>query len=87
MTSNDQKPLFSFKHPQRTPFWKRIWHWFRRPKLSEEGLEEVADITPEEVDAHFMRYGVCQKCGATMKGLRVLHTRDDGGFFIHYTNL
>lgn len=35
----DGVPLFSGVHPQKTPLWKRILTWFKRPRFTESNLE------------------------------------------------
>lgn len=54
----DAKPLKISRHPQRTPLWKRVLTFFKRPKLTEDNLEPVMPVmtfsnlkqpTPEEV--------------------------------------
>ena len=41
---DDGKPLNFIKHPQRTPWWKRILTMFKRPKLTESNLEPAEDL-------------------------------------------
>lgn len=48
--TNDYRAFLSKTHPQLTPWWKRIWRFFKRPKLSGEAfifIDEAADLTPE----------------------------------------
>lgn len=37
----DNQPLFSERHKQLTPLWKRIWQWFFRSKMTESNLETI----------------------------------------------
>jgi hypothetical protein len=34
MFYDDSKPLFSETHPQKTPWYKRVWFWFFPPKMT-----------------------------------------------------
>lgn len=38
--TSDETPLFSAKHPQRSPWWKRVWCFFFPHRFSEEALED-----------------------------------------------
>lgn len=38
---DDSEPIRTIKHPQMTPFWKRLKQIFTRPKLSKEAMEEL----------------------------------------------
>lgn len=41
----DGKPLISIRHPQRVPFFKRMWRRiFNRPKFTEGAMEEVETL-------------------------------------------
>lgn len=50
--TRDGAPLVMSKHPQRTPLWKRVVQFFKRPKLSESNLERstFSNKTPEDID-------------------------------------
>lgn len=37
--TKDGMPLRTTRHPQRTPFWKRVVQFFKRPKFTESNLE------------------------------------------------
>jgi len=42
--------LSSAPHP-RSPWWRRVWFWFRQPRLSRESLETIEIEIPDRKDS------------------------------------